>query len=110
MTKNNLVAPVLKWVGGKRQLFETFMPMFPKKISTYCEPFLGGGAIFFGLQPKKAYVNDINKDLMRVYEVIRDDVESLIEVLSTFRNESDFFYSVRDLDRDKEIFSATFAG
>lgn len=105
MTKNNLVAPVLKWVGGKRQLFETFKPLFPKKISTYCEPFLGGGAIFFGLQPKKAYVNDINEDLMRVYEVIRDDVESLIEVLSTFRNESDFFYAVRDLDRNKEIFS-----
>lgn len=105
MAKNNLVAPVLKWVGGKRQLFETFKPMFPKKISTYCEPFLGGGAIFFGLQPKKAYVNDINEDLMRVYEVIRDDVESLIEILSVFENESDFFYSVRDLDRDKEIFS-----
>ena len=105
MAKNNLVAPVLKWVGGKRQLFETFKPLFPKRISTYCEPFLGGGAIFFGLQPKKAYINDINKDLINVYAVIRDDVESLIEVLSTFRNESDFFYAVRDLDRDKEIFS-----
>lgn len=107
MAKNNLVAPVLKWVGGKRQLFETFKPLFPKQISklTYCEPFLGGGAIFFGLQPKKAYINDINKDLINVYAVIRDDVENLIEVLSTFRNESDFFYAVRDLDRDKEIFS-----
>lgn len=105
MAKNNLVAPVLKWVGGKRQLFETFKPLFPKRIATYCEPFLGGGAIFFGLQPKKAYINDINKDLINVYAVIRDDVESLIEVLSTFRNKSDFFYAVRDLDRDKKIFS-----
>ena len=104
MTKNNLVAPVLKWVGGKRQLFETFKPLFPKKFSAYCEPFLGGGAVFFNLQPRKAYINDINKDLMLVYEVIRDDVESLIEILSVFENESDFFYAVRDLDRDKEIF------
>ena len=104
MTKNNLVAPVLKWVGGKRQLLETFKPLWPKRISTYCEPFLGGGAVFFNLQPRKAYVNDINEDLILVYEVIRDDVESLIEVLSTFRNDADFFYAVRDLDRDKEIF------
>ena len=104
MTKNNLVAPVLKWVGGKRQLLETFKPLFPKRFTTYCEPFLGGGAVFFNLQPRKAYVNDINVELMLVYRVIRDDVESLIEILSTYKNEPDFFYAVRDLDRDKEKF------
>ena len=105
MAKNNLVAPVLKWVGGKRQLLETFKPLFPKRIATYCEPFLGGGAVFFNLQPKKAYVNDINEDLMSVYEVIRDDVENLIAALSTYTNDAEFFYAVRNLDRDKEKFS-----
>lgn len=107
MTKNPLVAPVLKWVGGKRQLFETFEPLLPKKISayTYCEPFLGGGAIFFKLQPAKAYVNDINEDLMLVYTAIRDEVENLIEILSTYKNDAKFFYEIRDLDRDKKKFS-----
>lgn len=107
MSKNLLVAPVLKWVGGKRQLFETFKPLFPKKLSryTYCEPFLGGGAIFFKLQPAKAYVNDINEDLMLVYTVIRDDVNNLIELLSAFTNDAESFYAVRDLDRNKKIFS-----
>ena len=106
MSKNKLVSPVLKWVGGKRQLLETFKPLFPKRITSYCEPFLGGGAVFFHLQPKKAFINDINEDLMLVYGVIRDNVESLISELSNYKNESDFFYSVRDLDRDKEKYKS----
>lgn len=44
--KNKLVAPVLKWVGGKRKLLATFKPLLPQKIDSYCEPFLGGGAFF----------------------------------------------------------------
>lgn len=103
--KNPLVMPVLKWVGGKRQLFESFKPLFPKRITVYCEPFLGGGGIFFKLQPSKAYINDINAELMLVYRVIREDVENLIDILSTYKNESEFFYAIRDLDRDKEKFS-----
>lgn len=58
MKKNRLVLPVVKWVGGKRQLLEEFKPLFPKNISSYCEPFLGGGAVLFDLQPKVAEVND----------------------------------------------------
>ena len=100
MQKNKLVAPVLKWVGGKRQLVEIFLELIPKNINSYCEPFLGGGALFFSLQPKTAYVNDVNENLMLVYNVIRDDVEKLIEELSTFKNESEFFCSVRDWDRN----------
>lgn len=104
--KNKLVAPVLKWVGGKRQLIETFMDLIHKKFSSYCEPFLGGGALLFELQPKKAYVNDINADLMLVYKVIRDDVEKLISELANFKNEAEIFYSVRDWDRDKEKYNS----
>ena len=77
MKKNKLVAPILKWVGGKRQLLETFKPLFLKKFTSYCEPFLGGGAVFFHLQPKTAFVNDINEDL-------------IIE-LSKYQNNAEFF-------------------
>ncbi len=99
--KNPLVMPVLKWVGGKRQLIETYKTLLPKKISSYCEPFIGGGALFFHLQPKKAYVNDINQELIRVYTVIKNNVDELICELKNYKNEPDFFYSIRDLDRDK---------
>ncbi len=106
MKKNKLVAPVLKWVGGKRQLLEVLRPLLPSKITTYCEPFIGGGAMLFDMQPKIAYVNDINDDLIFVYTVIRENVESLIEELFKFKNESEFFYDVRDWDRDKEKYSS----
>lgn len=106
MKKNKLVAPVLKWVGGKRQLIETFSPLLPKKITSYCEPFVGGGALLFHLQPNIAYVNDINTDLICVYTVIKDDVNELIEELKKYKNESEFFYSVRDWDRDREKYNS----
>lgn len=104
--KNKLVAPILKWVGGKRQLLKVIRPLLPKRIGTYCEPFIGGGALFFDLQPNTAYINDINDELIRVYNIIKNNVEALITILQDFRNEADFFYAVRDWDRDKARYSS----
>lgn len=98
--------PVVKWVGGKRQLLPTLVPLLPKKFTTYCEPFLGGGAMLFWKQPSKAIVNDINSDLIHMYEVIRDDVENLILELKKHKNESAYFYEIRDWDRDREKYDA----
>ena len=106
MAKNKLVAPVVKWVGGKRQLLDEITPLLPKRITSYCEPFLGGGAVLFSIQPNKAIVNDLNQDLITVYEVIRDDVEGLLESLKKHENTAEYFYAVRDLDRDKEAYQS----
>lgn len=106
MSKNKLVSPVVKWVGGKRQLLNEITPLLPKRITSYCEPFLGGGAVLFSIQPSKAIVNDLNTDLITVYEVIRDDVEALIDSLKKHDNTSDYFYSIRDLDRNKIKYQA----
>ena len=103
---NNLVAPVLKWVGGKRQLLGEITPLLPGQITTYCEPFLGGGAVLFSLQPSNAVVNDLNADLITVYEVIRDDVEALIASLKHHENTAAYFYAIRDMDRDKAKYQA----
>jgi DNA adenine methylase len=104
--KNNLVTPVLKWVGGKRQLLDVLCPLLPKTINSYCEPFIGGGAMLFELQPKRALVNDINEDLILVYTVIRDNVDGLIQRLEQFENTAEAFYEVRDWDRDRERYAA----
>lgn len=106
MAKNRLVAPVVKWVGGKRQLLDEITPRLPKRITSYCEPFLGGGAVLFAVQPSKAIVNDLNEDLIAVYEVIRDDVDLLIEDLKKHENDAEYFYAMRDKDRDKEIYQS----
>lgn len=104
MVKNKLVAPVVKWVGGKRQLLDEITLLLPKRITSYCEPFLGGGAVLFSLQPSKAIVNDLNGDLITVYKVIKDDLEALIQSLKKHENTLDYFYAIRDIDRNKEIY------
>ncbi len=106
MAKNKLVAPVVKWVGGKRQIIDEISSLLPKRITSYCEPFFGGGAVLFALQPPNAIINDLNGDLMTVYEVIRDDVNSLIESLAKHENTAEYFYTLRDVDRDKEKYKS----
>lgn len=97
------VVPILKWVGGKRQLFNEIKKYIPE-YKIYYEPFLGGGAVFFGLQPERAVINDINTSLMCVYQVIRDHTDELIEELKQHKNEADYFYKIRNWDRDKEAY------
>lgn len=99
--KNKLVMPFLKWVGGKRQLISDIEPLIPSKISTYYEPFIGGGAVLLNQQPKKAVINDYNAELINVYEVVRDNVDELIEDLATHENESEYFYKIRLQDREE---------
>lgn len=105
MKKNPLSTPVLKWVGGKRQLLQDITKRLPDKYSTYYEPFLGGGAVLFHLQPNMAVVNDINEELINVYSVIRDNLEELIKDLKKHENKADYFYEIRELDRDKEKYN-----
>lgn len=99
MSKNKLVAPFLKWVGGKRQLMPAINELLPNKFSTYYEPFVGGGAVLFELQPKKAIINDFNTELINTYIVIKENPEELIEDLKTHINEANYFYDIRALDR-----------
>lgn len=102
--KNSLVVPVVKWVGGKRQLLPEIKRYIPKNITTYVEPFLGGGAVLFELQPKKAIVNDFNSELINVYNVIKENPEELILCLENHKNNNseDYFYRIRALDRFPE--------
>lgn len=105
--KNPLVKPILKWVGGKRQLLDDIIPLITKNnYSTYVEPFIGGGAVLFELQPQKAIINDYNSELINVYRVIKTNPEKLIEQLTLHKtnNDESYFYEIRSLDRS-EIYS-----
>ena len=107
MGRNKLVMPFVKWVGGKRQLLGTLEGLLPTEgFRKYCEPFVGGGALLFHLQPDVAYVNDINSELVNVYRVIRDSVDELIAELAGFENTPEVFYEVRSWDRDNISYSA----
>lgn len=108
MAKNKLVSPFVKWVGGKRQLMDSIILAMPQDIKkyNYVEPFIGGGAVFFNIQPKVAIINDYNLELINVYNVIKDNLDDLIEDLKKHKNDSDYFYNLRQLDRSKD-FEAT---
>ena len=69
--------PIVKWVGGKRQLMFELLKSMPKKYR-YFEPFIGGGALFFELQPEQAYISDMNEELINLYLVVQNSVEELI--------------------------------
>ena len=90
--------PVVKWAGGKSRLLSQLAPLLPTRMGRYHEPFLGGGALFFHLQPLGAVVSDLNEDLVNLYHCIRDDVESLIADLERHPYEKDYYYAMRALD------------
>ncbi|MEO7002220.1 MAG: DNA adenine methylase [Ktedonobacterales bacterium] len=100
---NPLVRPFLKWAGGKRQLLPELLKHIPKQYGSYYEPFLGGGALFLALQPRRAVVNDSNGELINCYQVVQKSVEDLIQLLHDHQahNNEDYYYGMRDWDRSE---------
>lgn len=102
------VKPFLKWAGGKRQLASLIANKYlPKHFNTYHEPFVGGGAILFTLQPTQAVINDINEELINCYKVIRDSTSKLIDNLKLHKNNEKYFYTIRDWDRSDSFSKGT---
>jgi len=92
--------PIVKWAGGKRQLIADLKNNLPKKFNRYFEPFIGGGALFFNIQPENAYISDINPELINLYQVIKNDVYELIDDLKQHKNDEEYFYEIRNIDRN----------
>lgn len=89
--------PFIKWAGGKTQLISQYADYFPDGDLNYYEPFVGGGAIFFHLQPARSRLIDINLELINVYRCVRDQVEELIDRLEQHQQQhcSEHYYQVR---------------
>ena len=94
--------PIVKWVGGKRQLMFELLKNRPKSYNRYFEPFIGGGALFFELQPENAYISDMNEELINLYSVVRDNVYELISDLNKHEISKEYFLEIRNLDRTDE--------
>lgn len=95
-TKNNNinVKPFLKWAGGKSQILseiEKYYPFTNGTINKYAEPFVGGGAVLFDIlnkyHLKEIYISDINAELINTYHIIRDNIDSMLHILSIIQNE-----------------------
>jgi len=92
--------PFLKWAGGKKQLLPALLARIPDSFSTYYEPFIGGGALFFALKPSQAVIADVNEELIATFQVIKDSPYKLIDSLSKHRHCRDYYYELRALDRN----------
>lgn len=108
-----ILKPFVKWVGGKSQLIDELEKMLPndgeKILTKYCEPMVGGGALFFNILSKcnfeQLYISDINAELINAYQVIKNNVDSLIEQLREMQllflpmdenGRKLYYYSIRD--------------
>lgn len=104
------IKPFVKWAGGKTQLLSELLKYIPNKFNTYFEPFVGGGALLFALQPKSFVINDSNVDLISAYRMFLtdDNVRKLMIALSDYEmhhsaNPEQYYYSIRNMDSNPEF-------
>lgn len=99
--------PFVKWAGGKTQLLEKIEEKMPKEFNTYFEPFVGGGALLFNVQPKKSIINDLNSELVLAYQCFTDNesYKRLIEILKKHEenHSEEYFYQIRMLDQEPDF-------
>lgn len=91
--------PFVKWVGGKKQLLPYLESMMPKTFNRYYEPFIGGGALLFDVQPEDAVINDVNGQLLNVYRQLKTNVGEVIKTVNTLDStlcNEDYYLKIRD--------------
>lgn len=103
-----LIAPFVKWAGGKRQLMDAIQKRMPNAYHTYYEPFVGGGAVIFGLLPSNAVINDSNKALINTYRQISDAPDVFLQEIerldgAMWEDGKKYYYALRKKYNDKLI-------
>lgn len=106
--ENNNLSPFLKWAGGKRQLLDKIIDRMPKSFNNYYEPFIGGGALLFELQPAKAVINDINASLINAYITIAEKPFEFISAVTELDSQipedgKAYYYSLRERYNNKLV-------
>lgn len=110
------IKPFVKWAGGKTQLLDRLKERMPIKYNNYYEPFIGGGALLLDLQPEKAFINDINEQLINCYMQLKDNTDDLINEIRAIETENcdkDYYLYIRDRYNkqiEKGILNAETAG
>lgn len=107
--KENSLSPFLKWPGGKRWFVRNHINLLPTSYRRYIEPFLGGGAVFFHLQPDHSLLGDTNPDLIAAYQALKEDWRFVKRSLQYHQREhcTKHYYKVRDQIPDNALNQAT---
>jgi DNA adenine methylase len=95
--RNNKLKPLIKWSGGKGDEISHFLKYIPKEYDTYLEPFIGGGSVFFHINPLKAVISDVHQELIHFYKNIKkDNATTIYDFMNTHPNDEKTYYEVRD--------------
>ena len=100
-TSEQPLKPFVKWVGGKRQLMTAIKEHLPAQATKkHVEPFVGGGAVFLNLKPENLHINDLNSELITTYQVVKDELDTLLEKLEEFshKNNKKDYLEIRGWD------------
>ena len=100
-TSSQTARPFVKWVGGKSRLVPTLLSYFPDEFNNYYEPFVGGGALYFSINPSKAFINDLNEVLINAYINIKKRIDEVVDALKIIQNE---YINLDNLDAKKEFY------
>ena len=96
------IRPIVNWVGGKKIIIDTILDNIPEKFNNYYEPFLGGGTVFLNIDfPKKAIINDFNKDLISLYSFLKKQPKELIKMINNIQNN---YNKLNNIDKQKQFF------
>jgi DNA adenine methylase len=98
--RGGLSSPLVKWSGSKVAIVDQLISFAPARFERYHEPFVGGGALYFALQPERAILGDRNAELINVYQVVRDEPEALIAAMAVHENTPEHYNRVRGLHPD----------
>jgi DNA adenine methylase len=94
---SNHLKPLIKWSGGKSDEIKNFEKYFPDNYDTYIEPFVGGGSVYFYLNPKKAIINDIHKELIDFYiSISNGKIRDIYDFMNKSPNDEITYYKIRD--------------
>lgn len=99
--------PILKYRGGKSKEIPNYIKLIPK-FETYYEPFLGGGATYFYLEPEKAFISDINSNLIDFYREIASDnfkviKQELFEIQEKYELNRRLFWDRKNKNREERV-------
>lgn len=93
--------PIIKWSGGKSDELNHILEHIPTTYDTYLEPFIGGGALYFHINPNKAVINDVHKELIDFYQSIKNgNANNIYDFMKSHPNDEETYYKVRSYNHD----------
>lgn len=105
--KNTSLSPIIKWSGGKKDEIKKFIDYIPKTYDTYLEPFIGGGAVYFHINPKKAVISDVHTELIDFYQSIKKGYSNEIyKFMKEHPNQEEIYYKVRSYKPSNKLENA----